>query len=658
MNTRTVLLGALATVIAAPLVQGANIDRATLTEVVNAVSIIEPASKKSASAKVQQLFTAPNILRTGPNSRAEMISPDQTVTRVGQSTLFSFEPNSREIELQRGSILFQSPSGKGGGNIRTPAASAAVLGTTLIVTTTKNGGFKVLLLEGKGRVRTANGTTRILKSGQMVYALPGGKLSQILEFRLSQQVSASRLVGGFKKTLPSTKKIQDAINRQEKDIASGRAVGTNLLASGSPNFAFQIDVARETLVQSTAEAATDPLTTAVTTDAIIDNPVLDETRVFADDRLNGPGPGAITTSNFGDDDYQAMRAARPTSFLANNITFDTPAVTLSGSPGSDLFQFLAINDITFTGSTDFGVLPMGELQLLAGGTITAAPNTVLTADADQFTLLALGDTFPLDGSLPESLADISLQVPLELTDFGMQNTRGNTSIIGGEIRMERVALEAGKTLRVTGAGSIGIRGADGAEPVFDPDFSELPPPNGAATLRGGSEVRVKGLGSVGLQNVAIQAPKIRVTSEKVLKLTAVQLVDGSVPNPSSPPSGAGNGTLVTSAPTESVYLFGKQLADLRRVNFFANDVLIQSNTIRLENVRFRDGSRVLLESSIGRLADNPNTGAPVQPGRVNFVRNVDYGSSPAENAVIQNGPAPTPGGPGIVIRPIRGRPSN
>jgi hypothetical protein len=94
-------------------------------------------------------------------------------SRVGQNSIFSFARDSREIELQQGSILFQSPTGKGGGTIRTPAASAAVLGTTLIVTTTKNGGFKVLLIEGHGRVRGANGAVRNLTSGQMVYALRG-----------------------------------------------------------------------------------------------------------------------------------------------------------------------------------------------------------------------------------------------------------------------------------------------------------------------------------------------------------------------------------------------------------------------------------------------------------------------------------------------------
>src|SRR5688572_26619957 len=105
MKIRTVLLGAIAPVVMHLSAQAASIDQARLTEVVNSVNIIEPASKKTSAAKVQQVFIAPNVLRTGPDSRAEMISPDQTVTRVGQSTLFSFEPNSREINLQRGSIL-------------------------------------------------------------------------------------------------------------------------------------------------------------------------------------------------------------------------------------------------------------------------------------------------------------------------------------------------------------------------------------------------------------------------------------------------------------------------------------------------------------------------------------------------------------------------
>lgn len=656
MNTRTVLLGAIATLAALPLTKAASIDQATLTEVVNSVSIIEPASKKTSAARVQQIFNAPNVLRTGADSRAEMVSPDQTVTRVGQSTLFSFEPNSREIQLQKGSILFQSPSGKGGGNIRTPAASAAVLGTTLIVTTTKNGGFKVLLVEGKGRVKAADGTVRILKGGQMVYALPGGNLSGILEFRLSQQVSASRLLGGFKKQLPSAAKIQAAIDKQEKDIASGKAKGTNLLASGTPNFAFRVDVARDTQIQDSLveEEPVSPLTAAATTDAVIDAPSLEEGRIFADDRLNGAGPGAVFTTNFGDDDFVAKRAARPATFLANNITFDTPSVPLSQAGTADIFQFLAINDINFAQSVDLSSFNGEELQILAGRTITAAPDTVISADAPQFSIIALGSTFPLDGTIPDSLDAFSEEVPLELADVTLENKGGSLSLIGGAMLLERVPILAHKIARVTAAGDLNIDGGS-ATPTFDPDFLETPPPAALVPIQAGEEVRIKGLKNVAVRGANIQAPKVRVTSEGVLKLTAVQISDGTAKPQSDGEGGFINPPRFGEEPT--VYVFAKEMADLKKINFFANDVLIQSNTLRLENVQFRDGSRVLLESRIGILADNPNTGAPVQAGKVNFVRNVNYGNTPAHNSGVlqQNGPAPTPSGPGVFVRPFKGR---
>jgi hypothetical protein len=225
------------------------------------------------------------------------------------------------------------------------------------------------------------------------------------------------------------------------------------------------------------------------------------------------------------------------------------------------------------------------------------------------------------------------------------------------VTLKRVVFDAAETARIMAAGNLSIEGAQDAEPVFDPDFVETAAPAKASLVQGGSEVRLKALGDATLDRVALRAPKIRVTSERVLKMTAVQINDGSARRTGSPavagtlagPSGSSE----TSAP--SVYLFGKDLADLRRVNFFANEVLIQSKTISLESVRFRDGSRVLLESAIGVLASNPNTGAPVEAGKVNFVRDVKYGATDAQNAVIQNGPAPTPSGPGIVIRPYRGR---
>ena len=81
--------------------------------------------------------------------------PDKTITRVGANTVFSFEGKDRSVNLESGSLLFHSPKGKGGGTIKSGGASAAVLGTTLIVSSVAGGGFKVVLLEGTEPTETA-----------------------------------------------------------------------------------------------------------------------------------------------------------------------------------------------------------------------------------------------------------------------------------------------------------------------------------------------------------------------------------------------------------------------------------------------------------------------------------------------------------------------
>ena len=227
-----------------------SIDTSNITQVVRDVSVIQAATKARRPARVNERFSVPDIMKTGTDSRAEMIAPDQTVTRVGSNTLFSFEPEKREVNLKRGSILFNSPTGKGGGTIKTAAATASVLGTTLIVATTDNGGFKVLLLEGTGRVKTPKGRFRTLKAGQMVFALPGGELSQVLTYQLSRQVDASLLVSGFKTPLRSIKEIEAAIARQEAMIAGGQLQQTGLLAGNEADEAFKVDVnSRDVLIR-------------------------------------------------------------------------------------------------------------------------------------------------------------------------------------------------------------------------------------------------------------------------------------------------------------------------------------------------------------------------------------------------------------------------
>jgi len=207
--------------------------QSTFTEVVKDVNVVAASTKAAQAATVNAVVKAPDMVRTGPESRAELTAPDQTITRIGANTVFSFEPSGRNIDLEKGNVLFHSPKGNGGGQIRSGGAAAAVLGTTLIVSSTGTGGFKVILLEGKGTVTLPNGHSVTLTAGQLVFVLPGQtSFGQVLEINLGKLVGGSALINGFSNPLPSLHLIQIAIDNQNHELKNGKIQDTGLPPGG------------------------------------------------------------------------------------------------------------------------------------------------------------------------------------------------------------------------------------------------------------------------------------------------------------------------------------------------------------------------------------------------------------------------------------------
>ena len=225
MKTR--LLNAVALIGIALSLHAAPLTESTFTEIIHDVNKLS-VSGNAAPAKVSDVLKAPDRVRTGPESRAELTAPDKTITRVGANTVFSYADNGRTLNLEQGNVLFHAPKGLGGGTIKSGGAAAAVLGTTLIVSATPNGGFKVILLEGKGTVTLPGGASATLHAGQLVFVLPGGKLSHVLDINLGKLVGGSLLINGFPDELPSLSLILAAVNQQNSELASGNATDTGM----------------------------------------------------------------------------------------------------------------------------------------------------------------------------------------------------------------------------------------------------------------------------------------------------------------------------------------------------------------------------------------------------------------------------------------------
>ena len=217
--------------------KAADLRESTLVQVVNEVKVAPPQAAEK-DAKANELVRAPDKIRTGAKSRAELKAADDTLTRIGANTVFSFEQSGRVLNLEKGSVLFHSPAGRGGGTIKSAGASAAVLGTTLIVASMPDGGFKCILLEGKGTITLPNGKTLKLTAGDMVYIPAGAQdFGAVVKVDLGKLVEGSQLVNGFSTPLPSLGDIRNEIAKQNIAIISGNYEETGMMIGrvGSAN---------------------------------------------------------------------------------------------------------------------------------------------------------------------------------------------------------------------------------------------------------------------------------------------------------------------------------------------------------------------------------------------------------------------------------------
>ena len=238
--------------LAALSLSAADLRESTLVQVVNEVKVAPPQAAEK-DAKANDKVQAPDKIRTGAKSRAELKAADNTLTRIGANTVFSFEQGGRTLNLEKGSVLFHSPAGRGGGTIKSAGASAAILGTTIMVASTADGGFKCILLEGKGKITLPNGQSQMLEAGDMILVPAGAQtFGSIVKIDLGKLVEGSQLVNGFESRLPTLNDIQNEITKQKIAIISGNYEETGLVIGGvvSANDPKQLDPVVQQTVSS------------------------------------------------------------------------------------------------------------------------------------------------------------------------------------------------------------------------------------------------------------------------------------------------------------------------------------------------------------------------------------------------------------------------
>ncbi len=160
----------------AQLLPAAPLTQARVTKIINLVEVVEP-EKGSRPAILSEVIKDQIGLRTGSKSRSELMFDDNTLTRIGPDTYFSFKAGTRDLTLRQGTLLLQVPKGQGGARIRTAAVTAAITGTTIMMEYWPDKSLKVLVLEGSLRLSRNGvfGDSLLLTPGKMLIMPPNAK---------------------------------------------------------------------------------------------------------------------------------------------------------------------------------------------------------------------------------------------------------------------------------------------------------------------------------------------------------------------------------------------------------------------------------------------------------------------------------------------------
>jgi len=224
--------------LAAPLTE------AHVTKIVNEVKLVDPTAGDR-NAKLDDVVRDDIALTTGIKSRSEIRFQDNTLTRLGPESYFSFKSGTREMTLQKGTMLLQVPKGLGGARIHTASVTAAITGTTIMMEYMPQKAIKVLVLEGTMRLSMNGrfGDSLLLTPGKMVIMSPNARrVPDPVTVDLKKVVQTSTLVNmhakkgkqanGDNAPLPSMSKIETAVEKQQTGKDAHHLVDTNLVIVG------------------------------------------------------------------------------------------------------------------------------------------------------------------------------------------------------------------------------------------------------------------------------------------------------------------------------------------------------------------------------------------------------------------------------------------
>ena len=123
-----------------------DLQEAKVTQVVQDVKVV-PSGAAARPVAVNETVRQGNAVQTGSQSRSELTFKDETITRLGEKTIYNIG-GGRTIELGSGQFLLYVPKNKGGAKVKMGPVTAAITGTTVLGNVLPSGLVQFTVLEG------------------------------------------------------------------------------------------------------------------------------------------------------------------------------------------------------------------------------------------------------------------------------------------------------------------------------------------------------------------------------------------------------------------------------------------------------------------------------------------------------------------------------
>lgn len=225
---------------------GASLKSAEVTKVINDVRLFKP-SAAAQKAKVGDVVNGKTSLQTGRRSRSELRFEDNTITRIGSNSIFSFDQGSRDLRLEQGTILLNVPRRAGGARIRTATVTAAITGTTIMMEYFAGKWVKIIVLEGTldAWLRAAQGDEPVkttIRAGEiLILRADADRIPPPVKIDLKRLIQTSALAdrqtfgplpGVALDRIGRATAHQEMLKREGFLTTSGRVTGSNISRPG------------------------------------------------------------------------------------------------------------------------------------------------------------------------------------------------------------------------------------------------------------------------------------------------------------------------------------------------------------------------------------------------------------------------------------------